>query len=353
MKRNLLLSAVGLFFAASISAQTDVTPSRYVFSDLSVGSYAIDNAVNSANPPIGYADAVDNFNNGYIIINNGSWQTGQMDHANVKAITDAMSIVDLGGEVGKVFCMKGKDSTFPYGTTASSGVNIGWWNMSFYTDKANVAKEEKVRFSIVFKIIENNPDIINGSVAFDAYTYQGDNLFNPTSKRTIHSSSNFIQRWEDDNSPMEDEDGNYMYDDDLWQKFEFDYQAGEANGIPLRFMMAFSNQSPKFNNSTLLIKSLTLIKGAQGEPVNEALRFKMDPSTTGIVENNVAEKAYYSIEGSNVTFHNLTVGDNAYVYTTDGRCIKSFVAGVVNTISLEKGLYFVKSGAQSLKVAVQ
>ena len=94
MKRKLLSCAVALFASASLFAQQDVTPSRYVFANQPVGAYSIDLASTGANPASGFAGAVENFNNGYIMINNGQFTS--QEAPNVLAIKQGLSIVDLG-----------------------------------------------------------------------------------------------------------------------------------------------------------------------------------------------------------------------------------------------------------------
>lgn len=357
MKRGLLFSAAILMVAANAMSQTDITPSRYKFAEQPIGTYTIDEALPGANPANAYAPAVDNFHDGYIIINNGQFTSG-LDSYNAKVILQGLSIVDLGGDVKKVLCMKGKDSKFPYGIASqeAEGLKIGWWNMSFFTASTNVEKEHSIRFSIVFKLIENEPDLTNGFITFDAYTYAGNNLYNPTSLRTIYKSGDFIQRYEDDNSPVEDENGNYVYDDDLWQKFEFDYQAGDEAGIPLRLMMAFSTQTPKFNNSTLLIKSITMTKDPSGEPEIGAVKFKWNPTTVGIqnTKKDTTSKIQYVCDGNNVTFSNIAEGEEVNVFSVNGQSVTSFIAnGNSNTVSLDNGFYIVRAGSDVTKVAVK
>ena len=357
MKRGLLFSAVMLMMAASTMAQTDVTPSRYVFSDLPVGPWVIDEALPGANPANAYAPAVDNFHDGYVIINNGQFTSG-LESYNAKVVQQGLSIIDLGGEVKKVLCMKGKDSTFPYGIASQEdeGLKIGWWNMSFFTSSINVEKEKTIRFSVIFKLIENQPDLTNGFITFDAYTFAGNNLYNPTSLRTIYKSGDFIQRYEDDDSPVEDENGDYIYDDDLWQKFEFDYQAGDEAGIPLRLMIAFSNQNTKFNNTTLLIKSITMTKDPSGDPENGKVKMSWDPTSVGIqdLKKGDIDEIRYVCEGNKVTFLNLNEGERVNVCSVNGQLIMSFIAnGNNNTVSLNEGFYIVKAGSNVTKVIVK
>lgn len=357
MKRGLLFSTATLMLAVSVMAQTDITPSRYKFADQPVGQWTIDEALPGANPSNAYAPAVDNFHDGYVIINNGQFGAG-LEAPNAKAIVQGLSIVDLGGEVNKVLCMKGKDSKFPYGTASqiADGLKIGWWNMSFFTSSANVEKEHPVRFSIVFKLIENQPDLENGFITFDAYTYAGNNLYNPTNLRTIYKSGDFIQRYEDDGSPVEDDNGDYIYDDDLWQKFEFDYQAGDEAGIPLRLMIAFSNQNPKFNNTTLLIKSITMTKDPSGEPEIGTVKMKWNPISVGVqdLHKDNFDKIQYICEDNVVKFSNINDGERVDVYSINGQSITSFIAnGTSNSISLNKGFYIVKAGSNVSKVIVK
>lgn len=357
MKRGLLFSAVMLMMAAGAMAQTDVTPSRYVFADQPVGPWAVDEALPGANPSNAYAPAVDKFHDGYVIINNGQFTNG-LESYNAKVVQQGLSIVDLGGEVKKVLCLKGKDSTFPYGIASkeSDGLKVSWWNMSFFTSSLNIENEQTIRFSIIFKVIENQPDLTNGFITFDAYTYEGNNLYNPTSLRTVYKSGDFIQRYDDDDSPVEDDNGNYVYDDDLWQKFEFDYQAGDAAGIPLRLMMAFSNQNPKFNNTTLLIKSIKMTKDPSGDPEIGKVKMSWDPTSVGTqnLQKDNIDVIKYVCEGNSVTFMNLNEGERVNVYSVNGQSIMSFVAGKNNnTVSLNEGFYIVKAGSNVAKVIVK
>ncbi len=69
--KTLLLSIVTTLFGIVVYAQTDITPSRYIFADQSVGQYVVDAVNAGANPPAGWAVPVDNFNNGYFVLAGG------------------------------------------------------------------------------------------------------------------------------------------------------------------------------------------------------------------------------------------------------------------------------------------
>lgn len=317
MKKTLL----SLFFlgsAAVAMAQVDITPSRYVFSSQPTGSYEIDFASTGANPAANLAAAVDDFNGGYIGINNG--QMGGKDKPNALAVINGTQIVDLGGEVGKVLCIKGQNSTYAFGTPSDNAMTVGWWNMSFYTDKENTLPDTSgddpvptpVRFSFVFKIVNNTPDATNNHITLDAYTYSNNNW---GAKNTVPAfkSGDFIQTYED-GEPVLDDDENYINDETKWIKYEMDFSAPDVEGAPLRFVIKFAGQNPAFNNTAFLVKELTVTKNPTGDPVTgEVLNYK---------------------PGDASSISSVIFGDNANqkVYTLDGRKVSSPAA---------KGLYIV------------
>lgn len=346
MRKKVLLVAAAFVMTANVMAQTDITPARYVFANQEVGTYLYDEAMAGANPPTAFTNAVEKFNDGYIVLNNGQFGAGLAEAPNAMYIQSGSSIVDLGGEVGKVLCIKGSNSTFSAGKAAEGTFNIGWWNMSLFT-KDDVPEETPVRFRVVFRIIENTPDLSNGQLSAQPYTYAGD--FADATE--VYGSGHFIARWEDDNSPKEDENGNLYYDDELWQVTEFDYQAGTEAGIPLRLTLHFASQA-KLPNSAILIKEIKMTLNPTGDAKTEQIRLK---STTVANEDiKVNDKISYTILDNQIEFQGLTPGEKVYIYTTDGKQVKLFVSnGSNDRVSLTSGFYFVRSGASTLKVLIK
>lgn len=346
MGKKILLVAAAFAMTVNVMAQKDITPARYVFADQKVGTYLYDEAMAGANPPNAFANAVEKFNDGYILLNNGQFGAGLGEAPNAKYIQSGSSIVDLGGEVGKVLCIKGANSTFPAGKAAEGTFNIGWWNMSFFT-KGDVPIETPVRFRVVFRIIENTPDLSNGQLSAQPYTYAGDFA----DATAVYGSGHFIARWEDDDAPKEDGNGNPYYDDELWQVTEFDYQAGTEAGIPLRLTLHFASQA-KLPNSAILIKEIKMTMNPTGEAKTEQIRLK---STTVANEDIlINNKVTYTVFDNQVEFQGLTAGEKVYIYTVDGKLAKLFIAnGSNDCASLAGGFYFVKSGSSALKVLVK
>lgn len=346
MRKKILLVTTAFAMVLNVMAQKDITPARYVFSEQNVGPFSYDEAYAGANTPNSYVNAIDKFHDGYIVIHNGQFGAGLDAAPNAMYIQSGSSIIDMGGEVGKVLCIKGDKSTFPAGIAAQGTFTIGWWNMSLYT-KNDLPVETPVRFRVVFKIIENTPDLSNGQLQARAYTYAG----NPSETTESYKSGNFIARWEEDGSPKEDENGDPYYDDELWQVMEFDFEAGTEEGIPLRLTLLFANQA-KLPNTTILIKEIKMTMSPTGEPKNEQIRL-----TSSSVANEqiiVNDKATYTVSANRIDFQGLTVGEKVYVYTTDGKLVKTFIArGSGDYVSLNNGLYLVKSKSSSLKVLVK
>lgn len=346
MRKKILLLSALFAVTVTVMAQTDVTPARYVFADQKEGPYSYDEAYAGANTPNSYANAVDKFHDGYIVIHNGQFGAGLDAAPNAMYVQSGTSVVNMGGEVGKVLCIKGANSTFPLGKAAEGTFGIGWWNMSLYT-KSDLPIETPVRFRIVFKIVENTPDISNGMLSARAYTYAG----NPSDQIETFGSSAFIARWEDDGSPKEDENGNLYYDDELWQAAEFDFEAGTEEGIPMRLTLLFSQQA-KLPNSAILIKEIKMTLNPVGEPKTETLRIKS--STVANEKVTLDNQISYAILGNQVEFNGLKMGEKVHVYTVDGKMVKAFTAnGSNDRIPLSNGLYFVKSESSTLKVLVK
>lgn len=345
--RFLLAPAMALLLTGSLTAQTNITPARYIFADQPEGIFQLDEALTGANPPDSYVNVVNNWHDGYVVINNGQFGAGLTGAPNAMYIQSGTSIVDLGGEVGKVLCIKGADSQFEYGTAANGAFNIGWWNMSFFTDPVLTPVLAPVRFKVVFKIIENTPDLANGQFATQAYTYA--NNHNPLS--ATFGSGDFIERWEDDGSPKEDENGNLINDETLWIEHETDHIAETEAGVPLRLAFKFSNQA-KFPNSTFLIKSIDVILNPEGDPVAKK-EINLIANPTGIKEI-LDSQLQYAIQGNQITFKNVPAGERVNIYSVSGSLVEMFISnGSEENVTLTNGIYLVKAGSKVTKLIVK
>ena len=142
MKQILLGIAITLMGGVNLYAQSsqDITPAKYKYSTRSVGQEAISGFFTAANPKA--ADIKNliqtKYDNGLFFVCGG--QMG--NEVNQSGLKEGTSIVDMGGEVGKVLCINGANSDFNkiYNVSYSKnnkGNITGWVDLNWTTDPKN------------------------------------------------------------------------------------------------------------------------------------------------------------------------------------------------------------------------
>ncbi|WP_430809637.1 MULTISPECIES: T9SS type A sorting domain-containing protein [unclassified Carboxylicivirga] len=365
MKKFFTLTCIfSLLLSVSAWAQTDITPARYKFNNLPVGPFSLDKANPGANPPNGDPDVMSNWNDGFITACNGnlnSLTTGQGGILN-----SYFQILDMGGDVGKVLCMKGSGSTFPHGVAGDDGFWLGWWNLAFYTDKdltpsivdltssglsvEEAEKQATVRMRVVFHIHQNELTTTNKLFDVLGYTYSGNH-------KTVDGVLTATQEFKSGDCASQIVDPvtflpELTYDDTKWIACEYDFVAKEVDGAPLRFTFRFGGNA---KNTTLLIKELTFTANPSGEPIeNQELTLVSDPVATAI--NDLPSADELKCYGSNgeLVITNADANEQVEVYALSGQLISSRRAGQAQVrIPLTKGLYIVRVGTRTAKVAVK
>jgi len=282
MKKYLLLAAA-MMVAAPTFAQydTDITPGRYKFNtqdNAEDGLYHLDAYITTgANPTAGYGQTTvkPNWNDGFIMLHGAKAQIETIN----EYVSAGLSIVDLGGEVGKVLCLNGKDSKFNsiYGTNIPqmSG-NPAWCGLNFYSDPDNTpvnsagksdieadrSKATKViRVRLTLNIFKNQIDTEN-PVFSDLYCSNNQNGVTPegdatTAGRVIYSDS--FAQYDEDGEPVLDDTENYIYDPTRWMVYEFDtyLPAPEGSSLttPTRVKIGLPSNNALYT-STIFIKSV-------------------------------------------------------------------------------------------------
>lgn len=365
------VSMVALFINGAFS-QTDITPSRYKFNSLSVGHYSLDKASPGANPPASDVDVKNNWNNGFITALNG--QLSSLTSGQGSILNSFFQVLDMGGEVGKVLCMKGGDSTFPYGVAGNAGFGLAWWNLAFYTDPvltpsittmlpdgvsvesaspeemALATKKATVRLRLVFHIHQNTID--NSNKLFDilGYTYTGnhkkDDLGN-LSATQIFKSGDFA----DVVFNEETEEEELTYNPNKWIACEYDFVAPEIAGAPLRFTFRFGGNAAK---TTLLIKEMSMIVNPTGDPVeNQVLTLVSNPVSTSVNEQPQVETLHYFVSNGILRLKNVNAGEQVVVYSITGQVVHKLEArGQELELPLRKGIYVVQAGSKKAKIAI-
>lgn len=355
MKKTLLFVAA-LFAASSLFAQEDmedVTPKGYDYANASVGLVNIPVGFDTANPPAPYDDLIENYyTNGLFITVGGQMISGA---TYIDSIRPGVSIVDLGGEVGKVLCVSGHKSgaNDKFKELYDVDMNIpqcagalNWFNFSWFTDPNNTPTDgsetaPNIRCRIVMNAYSNTPldaeNIINKVYCMNkrGNVVATSDEFN--AERSNVTSAEFIE-FDEDGEPVLDEDENYTYDPTRWLVYEFDFfcqPKDPKDGLyshPVRLKMEMNNGN--LNHATLFIKEVKFFKlNSNPDPIlmtrsHTYKTLKPGPTSTGILEalkDNGSTKIY------NVT--------GAYVGNS--------------TEGLSRGVYVAKTGNKSRKVLVK
>lgn len=283
MKKVLLFGAT-LVAATTMMAQegTDITPANYYFNNATCIPW-YPTLTKGANIPVSgmglwesIPELAQNWNNGLIAIASA----GQAE-ANFQNLLDASSLIDLGGEVGQVYCFAGQQSgiieklseLYPEADFSKVPVQKGGvagFNYNFFTDPAKTPtdKDGYIHFRMVFNVFHNTFD---GTQVFQNF-YQTDNQGNNKTKvgSTETNEANtasailnteFIQRWEDDNEPKEDDFGNMMWEPNKWLVVEYDFNVRDVDSDgkhadPVRIKMQ-TVAANGFANLALFIKEVS------------------------------------------------------------------------------------------------
>lgn len=354
MKQILLTMAAVMMAAGTAFAQeegTDFTPSKYKYNDRAVGQETIQKFYTGANPNASVLrnDVVAGYDNGYLFVAGGQFANAAQPYA--KDLQAGTSIVDLGGEVGKVLCINGVNSKFndTYSMNypqCTGGLN--WFNFDWCTDPDNTpaggtAEEPNIRVSITVNIFSNTPSaanaVINKAYAMDAENNQQPNGSAGDSGVEVYTGD-FVETY-DDGEPVLDDDENMIYDPTKWMVYEWDVRCPDAakeatfnQYAPLRLKMEMNPGN--LANATMFIKEVKFTK--------------LDSNPSPIVGKRQKTFKTYTVDPQKVvTSINAVSVDNTnaekQVYTIDGKR--------VNANNLAKGVYVVKQGDKAAKYVVK
>lgn len=407
MKKITLFSAL-VALAFSANAQSDITPEHFDFSKWSVGALSttakeintIDVVSATRLSPTNVTDALNH--GGAIQLFQANF-SAVPEHADIATIKSGLSIIDLGGSVGKVLCFKGKNSTYGKGTAATAELAVPNFELRFHLDptttqtgsdlyfsrfpggldyelhavNSNTARAEAIiRTTIVFKIIDNKLD----NVEKKGTTTKVKLFFGNGSVGTegTYSSAAFADFKEDQ------ETGEYpgVYVEDRWLEVSTDGYVNKDPAKPYIFSFALNEdvaKKHKLDDKTVLIKSIKMNSGfrlgdsnfypsldkvgnvdggftAQNAntslpQITKAITLK-EASSIGKIESAI--KPYYTATNGQVTLCNLPEGSAVTIVSVSGQQVSSFVAqGNMATISLNKGYYLANiGGKETLKLVV-
>lgn len=367
MKKVFTSLALAVLMSTVISAQQDITPSRYKFSTLPVGAYSLDKQTPGANPPASDPDVIEHWNNGFITVGNPNMKSSLVftDGGPGAILNTFYQIVDMGGEVGKVLMMKGNQSTFPQGVAGDPGFSLGWWNKSFYTDpvltpsvvevtaanpgisEADAIAKATVRLKVVFHIHQNTIDNTNKLFDILAYTHTGNQkkVGGADSPTQQFKSGDFA----DEEFNEETEVVELTYNPNKWIATEYDFAAPEKAGVPLRFSFRMGGNA---NSTALLIKEMTMTLNPTGNAVEKDVITLLGGSTS-VNSPSTSNSFKYYTSGNTLNLFNLEQGALVNVYSLTGVLVQSSVAQSSDaSFLLDKGIYIVKVGNETAKVII-
>lgn len=325
--KTLLFSAAALLAVSNVNAQTDITPERFVFSNQELGEYKIDYFNKGGNTPVNWQMAIDQSDEGLFVV---AGAPGKLDPSEEipttnmgQSIQKLTTIVDLGGEIGKVLCMKGQSSNYENGAENVPGADIGWFNYNFYSPKSQTPVKAPVRIRLVFNCVHNDAE--NAGALFKMYSSTNQN--NAGTAYDKFEPKDFLK------------DG--VYDPTKWEIFEIDVQVVE-DGNPPRLKMEV--QTGVWANGAILIKEIKFIANPEGDPVQG--EFVTYDSGTSNVAETILDQSAYSVNGNNVTF--LQAGE---VFGLNGIKVATVKAG--ETVQLNAGFYIVRTNGQAAKLVIR
>lgn len=345
--KSLLLSAAAMLTAFGAYAQNDITPDRFKFANQPEGEYKINYFNSGANIPTGWQLPIEHSDAGYLVLAGAPGKLGQSEEVPTsnmgQSIQKMTTIVDLGGEVGKVLCVKGPNSNYENGAEKLSGADIGWFNFNFFSPYSKTpistsdADQKPIRVRMVFSIVHNTQTSTDEMFKLATSTLAN----NQTNFGGLFNAGDF-QLLDENGSPAYDENWQVPYDPTKWMVYEFDCTVGTEAGNPTRVKMEFSNGI--WMEGAVLIKELKFMTEPVGEPVErEYVTYK--PGDDASVADLFKEKAF-TVSGDQVTFN--AAGE---VYGLNGMKVATAKAG--ETVQLNAGFYIVRANGESSKLIVK
>lgn len=297
MKQILLGIAITLMGGVNIYAQSNqnITPfTKYDYSTRSVDQKTIGVFFANANPDRDYL--INNYNEGLFVVCGGQMIK---THANQEKLQDGTSIVDMGGEVGKVLCINGANSdfndTFNVSYPKNSGDITGWVNLNWTTDPNTTptdgtAEDPNIHVKIVMNVYagstnifkdENTFDNVNIVVKYDGKAYSTEKGVKPSEFYT--------------------EKGNY--DITKWMTYEFDtYCENKATSKPIRLSLNISNKGA-INNTTIFIKEITFTKIDPANKTGFKKSFTTITATALTFNESDISNTFKTLNGVNLTIN--------------------------------------------------
>ena len=306
MKQILLGIAITLMGGVNLYAQSsqDITPAKYKYSTRSVGQEDISGFFTKANP-----DAADINNLIQAKYDDGLFFVcgGQMGNtANQKRLLEGTSIVDMGGEVGKVLCINGANSDFNNIYNVSyhknkSGNITGFVNLNWTTNPATEhttngsATAPNIHVKIVMNVYAGSTNQFKDQNIFDYVKTLGKADGKEHSTQSAVIPNEFYTEG--------------SYDITKWMTYEFDtYCNNSEDSKPLRLTLNISNKGA-INNTTIFIKEITFTKIDPANKTGFKKSFSTISATALTFNESDISNTFKALNGVNLTINRSMKSD--------------------------------------------
>ena len=346
MKKLLLIVATA-FVALSVNAQEleDITPAGYDFGSKEVGQLTIQEFLTGANQSAYFMQNSDKYDEGLFFVCGGQFANPAQTYA--ADLQAGVSIVDLGGDAGKVWCVSGMNSTINDVLKEKFGVDLGgrrsigphnWFNFDWATDPQNTPttndkdKVFNIRCRLVLNIFANDMregnDLINHVYCMDDANNQHPAGSQSTKGNNVSTGSTVA--FDEFGDPLE-VDGALVWDPNSWLVLEWDANCpvGDegAQYAPLRIKMEMNNGN--LQGATMFIKEISFFKVEDNEePIISEVKksyetYTVSPTTAiksiAHGENGVGRQMY-TISGIKVNPENARNG--IFIQKNAGKTVK-------------------------------
>lgn len=312
MKQILLGIAITLMGGVNLYAQSskDITPAKYKYSTRPVGQEVVDGFFSGGN--IG-ADLIGTFvenhqnADGIFAINGGQMPNGTTSDKSDK-LNAGISIVDMGGEVGKVLCINGVNSNFnktfnvDYAKCQKcSDNNFGflWLNWFFNkTSQFGSLEKRNIHIKVVMNIYANE-DKTSSNVIAQVVAKTKTNNMTVTTKDNVATNtisiapSSFLTEGK--------------YDINKWMTYEFDTYCPSDAGNPIRLMMNLPYGA--IDNATIFIKEITFTQTSTTTNQDNYNTSLSTISATALTYNEAATNTFKEITSANLTINRPMASD--------------------------------------------
>lgn len=311
MKQILLGIAITLMGGVNLYAQSsqDITPAKYKYSTRSVGQEDVDGFFKGANISVDLMKSLlesHQNSDGIFAISGGQMPNGGTSEKSDK-LKAGISIVDMGGEVGKVLCINGVNSNF--NTTFNvdyakcqkcSDNNFGflWLNWFFNKTKDFGSLEKRnIHIKVVMNIYANenktSSNVISQIVTKTKTNAMVVDITKVDEKNSVATNivpvapTSFLTEGK--------------YDINKWMTYEFDTYCPNDAGNPIRLMMNLP--AGAIDNATIFIKEITF---TQTSTTTDQDNYKTNVSTinaTALTYNEAATNTFKEITNTNLTIN--------------------------------------------------